>query len=146
MTDRLDFLGNAFKRLPQALEQQVEDTVRDNVAFLEDANTAQLAAGKDSTGKDITPEYADLTIALKQIKGQPTDKVTLHDEGDFYRGIMATLGGKQVEMMGTDPKTEKLTEKYGEEILGLPEPAVEEFKQDYLLPDLRQKTRQTLGI
>ncbi|RSK29851.1 hypothetical protein [Hymenobacter metallilatus] len=72
MSARLDFLARAFERLPRMLDQQVEDTVRDNTAFLEDANTAQLASGKDATGADITPEYADLTIALKQIKGQPT--------------------------------------------------------------------------
>jgi hypothetical protein len=36
---------------------------------LEDANTAQLAEGLDSDGRDITPEYAPLTVELKQLKG-----------------------------------------------------------------------------
>ncbi|WP_426491073.1 hypothetical protein [Hymenobacter sp. 102] len=146
MSDRLDALARALQRLPRALEQQVEDTVRDNTAFLEDANTAQLAQGKDATGADIGPEYTDLTIALKQIKGQPTDRVTLRDEGDFYSGIVAKLSGKQFDLVGTDPKTAELEEKYGPDIIGLPDPALEEFRQDYVKPDLQQKTRDTLGL
>lgn len=146
MNDRLDFLARAFGRLPQVLEQQVEDTVRENTAFLEDANTAQLAQGKDATGADITPEYADLTVALKQIKGQPTDKVTLRDEGDFYRGIIAMLSSNEVELVGTDSKTAELEGKYGPDIIGLPDAALEEFRQDYILPDLQQAARSTLDL
>ncbi|RSK50103.1 hypothetical protein [Hymenobacter rigui] len=146
MSDRLDALARALQRLPRVLEQQVEDTVRDNTAFLEDANTDQLASGKDATGADITPEYADLTIALKQIKGQPTDRVTLRDSGDFYTGIIAQLSGKQVELVGTDPKTAELEERYGPDIIGVPDPALDEFRQDYIKPDLQQKTRDILGV
>ncbi|MET4106038.1 hypothetical protein [Hymenobacter sp. UYP22] len=146
MSARLDFLARAFQRLPQALDQQVEATVRDNTAFLEDANTDQLAQGKDATGADITPEYADLTIALKQIKGQPTDKVTLRDSGDFYTSIIAQLSGKQVQLVGTDQKTAELEEKYGPDIIGVPDPALDEFRADYIKPDLQQKTRDTLGL
>lgn len=144
--DRLDQLARALQQLPRRLEEQVEDTVRDNTAFLEDANTDQLAQGKDSTGQPITPEYADLTRTIKQLKGQPTDRVTLRDEGDFYTGIVARLGGKQVELVGTDPKTAALEEKYGPDIIGLPDAALEEFRQDYVKPDLQQKTRETLGL
>jgi hypothetical protein len=146
MNDRLDMLARAFTRLPQVLEQQVEDTVRDNTAFLEDANTDQLAQGKDSTGADITPEYADLTIALKQIKGQPTDRVTLKDSGDYYTSIIAQLSGKKVELVATDPKADELEQKYGSDILGLPEEKLDEFRQDYIKTDLQQAARNTLGL
>jgi hypothetical protein len=146
MSARLDQLAAAFKRIDGALKAQVADTVRDNTAFLEDANTAQLATGKDSDGADIVPEYADLTIALKQVKGQPTDRVTLRDEGDFYTSIVARLGGNQFEMVATDAKAPALLEKYGEQVLGIPDATLEEFRQDYVKPDLQQKTREILGI
>ncbi|SNC62276.1 hypothetical protein SAMN06265337_0638 [Hymenobacter gelipurpurascens] len=144
--DRLDELARGLQRLPQALELATEQVVRDNTAFLEDANTEQLSQGKDSTGKDITPEYADLTRTLKEIKGQPTDRVTLRDKGDFYTSIVANLGGKQFEMVATDPKSDELQEKYGEEILGLTEDTLEEFRQDYVKPELLEKTRSILGV
>lgn len=146
MSTRLNALARALPRLDKMLQQQVETTVRDNRAFLEDANTDQLTLGKDATGADIEPEYADFTIALKQIKGQPTDRVTLRDEGDFYTGIIAKLSGNAVQLVGTDPKTAGLEEKYGPDIIGLPGPALEEFRQDYIKPDLQQAARTTLGI
>jgi hypothetical protein len=144
--DRLDELARGLLKLPQALELATEQVVRDNTAFLEDANTEQLSQGKDSTGKELTPEYADLTRTLKEIKGQPTDRVTLRDKGDFYTSIVAKLGGKQFEMVATDPKTDELQQKYGEEIVGLTESTLEEFRQDYVLPELHQKTRSILGV
>ncbi|MDF7810707.1 hypothetical protein [Hymenobacter sp. YC55] len=144
--ERLDFLAKAFSRLPQAIDGQIEATVRDNAPFLEDANTAQLERGKDSTGADITPEYTDFTRALKEIKGQPADKVTLRDSGNFYTSIIAKLSGKSVELVGTDPKTDELVEKYGPDILGLSDLSLDEFRQDYIKPDLQQATRTTLGL
>ncbi|QNH60746.1 hypothetical protein [Hymenobacter sediminicola] len=144
--DRLEELSRGFARLHRVLKAQVEETVRENTAFLEDANTEQLSQGKDSAGQDITPEYADLTIALKQVKGQPTDRVTLRDSGDFYTSIVTKLGGNQFELVATDPKAPELLEKYGDEVLGLSEQALDEFRQDYVKDDLRQAARKTLGL
>jgi len=143
---RLDNLERALKRLPDVLELATEQVVQDNRAFLEDANTAQLAAGVDREGEPITPEYAPLTVAIKQAKGQVSNRVTLRDEGDFYSGILAQLSPAGVELVGTDPKTAGLTEKYGEEILGLTDAHVAEFREDYVKPELLQKTRETLGL
>ena len=144
--DRLDQLATALRQLPQTLAVATEQVVRQNVAFLEDANTAQLAAGLDSDGQAIGPEYAPLTVAIKQLKGQPTDRVTLRDEGDFYSGIIAQIDAGSFELVGTDPKTPALTEKYGEDILGLTAAHIEEFRADYVRPELELKTRESLGL
>ncbi|GAA3940437.1 hypothetical protein [Hymenobacter algoricola] len=143
---RLEELAAALKLLPDVLEQATAQVVQDNRPFLEDANTEQLAAGLTRENQPITPEYAPLTIALKQIKGQPTERVTLRDEGDFYTGILALSDAAELTFVGTDAKTPGLVEKYGEDILGLTDAHIEEFRQDYVLPELQQKTRNTLGL
>lgn len=50
----------------------------------------QLYKGIDGTGKrldEIGGGYADSTIRKKLAKGQPTDRVTLFDTGDYYDSI-----------------------------------------------------------
>ena len=144
--ERLEHLSRALMRLSSVLEAQVETTIEQNAALLEDANTAQMNAGKRADGSEITPEYAPLTIAIKQIEGKPLFP-TLKDRGDFHSSVVARLtGSKSFEMMATDPKTEALMIRYGEEILGLSEENLEEFRSAYLKPDLQQKARETLGI
>lgn len=78
-----------------------------------------MFSGKLSTGEDITPEYALSTIAAKKRKGQPYDRVTLRDTGDFYtsRFVFADQG-KIVN--GSDVQySEFLVKRYGEQIYGL---------------------------
>lgn len=143
---RLDALATALKSLPRVLTATVGEVVRANGHVLEDANTAQLAEGLDADNRDITPEYAPLTVEIKQAKGQPTDRVTLRDSGDFYAGIVAQVRGEAVEMVGTDPKTQQLQQDYGNAIIGLSDAAVAEFREDYVRPELQAKTRETLGL
>lgn len=143
---RLDALAVALKSLPHTLTATVGEVVRANGHVLEDANTAQLAEGLDADNRDITPEYAPLTVEIKGQKGQPTDRVTLRDEGDFYAGIVAKVRGQAVEMEGTDPKTAELQQKYGNPIIGLSDAAVDEFREDYVRPELQAKTREVLGL
>lgn len=94
----------------------------------------QLSAGQDSTGRQIEPEYTEYTKSLKELKGQPTDRVTLYDEGDFYRGFNVERLGNKLYTDSTDKKTEKLVEKYGEEIFGLAPDNLQYFIDDILKP------------
>lgn len=144
--DRLDQIAAALRQLPQTLAVATEQVVRQNVAFLEDANTAQLAEGLDSKGQDIGPEYAPLTRSIKAAQGFNPDVVSLRDEGDFYTGIIAQIDTGSFELVGTDKKTPALVEKYGEDILGLAEADLNEFRDDYVRPELALKTREALGI
>jgi len=54
-------------------------------------NQNQLQSGTDSDGNILstykaenTNVYANYTISIKKAKGQPTNKVTLKDTGEFY--------------------------------------------------------------
>ena len=46
--------------------------------------------GIDSDGKTLG-DYSPYTIIQKEKKGQPTDRVTLFDEGDLYRSFKTFL-------------------------------------------------------
>ncbi len=109
-------------------------------------NQEQMFAGVKRDGNEIEPPYANLTVAIKQQKGQPTDRVTLKDTGAFYQGLYANLAGNRIDEGSSDPKAEKLSEKYGEEIYGLGGQYKQEFVNDSLKPKFSEKVFQAIGI
>lgn len=84
-----------------------------------DLNIAQMQAGKRNDDTRITPEYAPKTIILKKKKGQPYDRVTLRDTGDFHNSLRVKRYPRQKELFAYDVKSEYLQDKYGDGILGL---------------------------
>lgn len=121
----------------------VGELLEQNAHRIEDLQTEQLWQGIDSEGKPITPAYSPFTVQIKKAKGQPTDRVTLKDEGDFYRGMFLSGGNAGNYAIGSkDQKTKKLQTKYGEEILGLTDDSKQVIIDDILrveLPDLIRK-------
>jgi len=63
--------------------------------------------------------YTIKTLAIKTEKGQPTDRVTLRDEGNFERSFYIEFGDEKFEIKASDFKAEKLVMKYGRQIMGL---------------------------
>tara|TARA_R110000772_G_scaffold176187_2_gene287908 strand:- start:640 stop:1092 length:453 start_codon:yes stop_codon:yes gene_type:complete len=76
-------------------------------------------SGVDNENKAIEPAYTPLTVSIKKRKGQPTNRVTLKDTGDFYRDTDVDFTTKDFTIINFNEKYQKLTEKYGDEILGL---------------------------
>lgn len=67
-------------------------------------------------------EYSPFTIKIKKQKGQPVDRVTLKDEGDFYKSFTFEGEGLQYKVMAEDEKdktNKALSEVYGESIIEL---------------------------
>lgn len=96
------------------------DLVRDNEAAVISMNVDdQLYQGIDADGKEVAPPYRAFTIAMKRIKGQPYDRVTLRDEGDFHTSFFIRYGADQFTLDAADWKRQKLDRKYGSEIFGL---------------------------
>lgn len=79
----------------------------------------QLNEGKRGDNSEITPEYTPFTKVIKRAKGQPSDRVTLKDSGDFWKSIKTSPTDSFVELYATDKKTNELLAKYGELVLGL---------------------------
>jgi len=118
--EKLDALERKFWELingrTERFVEEVADTKRELMA---DLNRAQLNEGIDSRGRRIEPPYTPRTVKIKTIKGQPTNKVMLLDTGRFQSLIKAQKHNKAYYMESSDDKTEKLVNKYGEDIEGL---------------------------
>jgi len=121
----------------------VSDLIRANNVLVADLQRAQLMAGKDAEGQEITPEYRPSTKAIKRRKGQPTDKVTLKDTGKFYKATKAIILSDRFELDSLDIKRNKLTDKYGEQIFGLTEENIAILREK-IKPSILEIVRQQI--
>lgn len=119
-------------------------------SLIVDLNTEDqlFEKGITSEGEQIITyaPYSDVTIAIKEVKGQPVDRVTLRDEGDFHQSFRLQKINGGVEIIATDAKTVEILFSYGDEVLGLTEENLEEVVFSYLLPELIDKLRSLLGV
>lgn len=142
MEELANLIGK-FKALDiEALARQV---IEENRPLLEDFNAEQLQEGLMASGRDIVPEYSPFTIEEKKAKGQPYDRVTLKDTGDFWESIKIKTTRNELAFEATDPKADQLQEKYGEGILGLSEVNKTEFIEAYLREEMQDKIRKHFG-
>lgn len=87
--------------------------------------------------------YAPATEVYKQAKGQPYDRVTLTDEGDFASGgELQRLSDTSAEILSNDEKSTWLQDKYGKEILGLKPDNMQEIREFYIKPALLAKLKE----
>lgn len=101
--------------VPLSVAVAIENTATDATRVQKE----QLFSGIKSDGSPILPPYTPRTIAIKQRKGQPTNRVTLRDTGDYYAGILIDVRQDIFVIESADGKAEKLQDKYGAKILGL---------------------------
>jgi hypothetical protein len=92
---------------------------------------------------DYAP-YQPKTIEIKQIKGQPYNRVTLRDEGDFHSSFYVDFSNQGFEIKASDEKTEHLVNKYGRQILGLTDENAFELASEYIQPDLITRIKELL--
>jgi hypothetical protein len=136
-------LIHRFQYLP--VSDMVRETIEENASIIEAKQISQLDAGLYPDGGPILPEYIDFTIEIKKIKGQPYDKVTLHDTGNFYRGIKLDLESDSFTLDSSDSKTGDLVDKYGE-VFGLSEQSKQELIDEQFIPTMESKIKNYLQI
>lgn len=120
----------------------------ETTAFIIDCNAQKqlYEHGINNLGVSIADymPYAPLTISIKEAKGQPTDRVTLRDEGDFEDSFYLEVNNTQFEIKASDFKTEELIKKYGRQILGLTAENIAELIWHYIYPALQAQTKKIL--
>ena len=120
----------------------IQDAINDGwtTAFIIDANAEEqlFEQGINNLGVDISDyaPYGPYTIAIKEEKGQPTNRVTLRDEGDFESSFFLEVGDKQFAIKAGDFKTEELINKYGRQILGLTDANIAKLIWQYIFPHI----------
>ena len=90
---------------------------------------------------DYAP-YSPLTIEIKKEKGQPYNRVTLRDEGDFEQSFYVESNKQKFTIKAADWKTEDLIQRYGRQILGLTEENKIILIWEYIYPELKATTKE----
>ena len=141
-------LGQTLKRTRKLSAQKLfirigneEDIIELIIRFnTEGEPTSQLfELGVDSNGTDLG-EYTPFTIEQKLAKGQPIDRITLKDDGGFYKSwrVKATQEGWEFSVDPIKDDT-NLIEEWGEDIVGLFPPNLKRVIR-ILLNRYRQET------
>lgn len=138
-------IGRNLKEFQRSLPEIVLESVKANENEVIDLNTEEqlFQQGIGADGQPLTPTYRPLTISIKQSKGQPTDRVTLRDEGDFHRSFFISYGNDSFALGASDSKAQKLEKKYGKEIFGLTDQSLSDAIQ-IVKPDIFSKSRKII--
>jgi hypothetical protein len=128
--------------------KMIQKIIQENEAAIIDMNAQEqlFESGENSLGVSIASyaPYAPITIEIKRMKGQPTNRVTLRDEGDFESSFYLVISDKQFEIKASDWKTEELVKKYGSGILGLTKENIASLTWDYIYPELMDTLKKEL--
>lgn len=128
--------------------KMIQKIIQEHEAEIIDMNAQEqlFESGENSLGVSIASyaPYSPITIEIKRMKGQPTNRVTLRDEGDFESSFYLVISDKQFEIKASDWKTEELVEKYGSSILGLTKENIASLTWDYIYPELMETFKKEL--
>lgn len=131
------------------VNKATDKVVGDTLGAYADLNAEQMSQGLRADGKEIIPSYKPLTIRMKQLfgvgLGRVTDRVTLFDKGDFYKGIHTELRGQTIETTSSDEKRIGLEEKYGD-IFGLSQRYKQEYVEEYVRPYWKEVVEREVGL
>lgn len=139
----------ALKAFENRLFSFTKDVILENEHIISDMNArGQLYEQGITRDGDKIAEYRPyrpITIQIKRMKGQPTSRVTLYDEGDFHASFRVIAGDTSFLIDATDFKTESLIAKYGEQILGLTDDNLNELIWEYIYPEIMSNLKNLLA-
>ena len=117
----LDFVNAVL----MAVEKAVKNN--ENVILDYNRNDQLYNKGEYPEGDKVKPSYTLRTIQIKKRKGQPTNRVTLKDKGDFYKRFDIVYFANGFQILSYDKKTSLLVKKYDKRIFGVSESNREAF-------------------
>lgn len=137
-----DMLNNIIS-FSENINDYIRLEVLEDEAILCDMNSETQLFEKGINANGVSIEsyapYRPITKQIKLLKGQPTNRVTLRDTGDFHASFKITAGDNSFYIDASDLKLERLTVGYGEDILGLTDENIDEFIWEYIYPMLLKK-------
>lgn len=128
--------GTWMQEIVKRYEAEICDMNSEDQLFEQGVNRVGVSIS------DYAP-YQPKTIEIKQIKGQPYDRVTLRDTGDFHASFFIEADDKGFTIKASDDKAEHLEKKYGRQIFGLTDTNAQELATEYIQPDLIELIRDT---
>jgi len=126
----------------------VRSIVQENSNEIIELNTQDqlFEQGIGSDGQQLEPSYSNPYKKIKKALNQPSDRVTLRLEGDFYKSFEVIIGKEQFRINATDKKTKWLINRYGEKVFGLTSDNVSLFREIVIKPELLQEIRKEIKI
>lgn len=88
--------------------------------------------------------YTARTMQIKQRKGQPYDRVTLRDTGEFYSSLHVEFDDDGFYVTSTDDKAKYLLARYGKTIFRLTNKNFTELLRNYIRPELQKKLKEKI--
>jgi len=137
-TTILSELRGSVEEMQKSVFDSLRESIENNKDILITQQTEkQMYQGLTSLGTSISPDYKQSTRDRKKRKGQPYDRVTLRDTGDFYASI--DIEAKDTEFIIKTPISYSiyLVKKY-DDIFGIIEEFMSQFLTTYTLPLLKQ--------
>ncbi len=129
------------------IDSIVVDSVSDTEQDYVELQQEQMFAGVKADGNDITPFYTPYTVEQKIKKGQPYDRVTLNDTGDFYNSMrIENISINSFSPTSTDPKTAELEAKYGDKIFGLDADVRKYYTFGAFFKSVKEKIESITGL
>jgi len=138
MIKSLDNITNRMKDWQKTASERAIIVAKTEQPTIERLNTDEqmYKQGERADGAAITPPYTAFTKAIKQMTGQPTNRVTLRDTGDFHKSVSVKWGKTEFKLVANDPKTPDLVRKYSPQILGLSDDSIDKLNV-FLRPKLQ---------
>ena len=141
--DKLTSLIGRLEKFENDIPLIIKEVVESNSHAICEMNTEKqlFEEGVNSAGIgiDTYKPYTGRTIDIKQSKGQPTNRVTLRDTGEFHSSFYIEAGIDSFMIKASDPKTLELMAKYGDEILGLTNEDANIVSHEMIKPILIEK-------
>ena len=131
-----------LRKFKPVLETSLKEAVEDGGDILLDYVRIQLDLGIDGNMRKIQPPYAPSTIKKKIKKGQPTDRVTLRDTGEFYQSLYIQFDEDGFRILSADEKSKYLIAKYGGPILRIDNEDFTRYIRYYVRPILAEKMKE----
>ena len=85
--------------------------------------------------------YTLRTVRIKRKKGQPYDRVTLRDTGEFYNSLKVHFDDNGFYVTSSDDKAPELLAKYGKRILKLSNENLSILLKEYIKPSLQERLK-----
>lgn len=141
--DQIKFIDSIDGMLNNALETVINQNSDGLKSLLVDIQMYEK--GQDGTGKKLRP-YSRYTIRYKISKGQPKDRTTLRDSGDFHASIQVTAYKDFYEVSSNVPHDTILTnsKNYGKNILRINPDDFINFIQEYFITELKRNVNDRL--
>jgi hypothetical protein len=132
--------------LERNVDNTFEKTIIDYGFVLKDyiINKQLFREGIDGNGKKLAG-YTRTTIRMKIAKGDPTDRTTLRDRGEFYAHIEINAFSDRFEVTSNVPYDQYIFKRYGRDILKITKENMMDFMFTYFLPNLKNHANNIIA-